>query len=1092
MATELATAYVSIVAEASDIAPGVDRALTRADRHVDSFGARTRAKLARAFGRGGEDGASALGRAGARGGERSGTTAGKAFSRTFGFHTSKAIPEAAGRAGRKAGTASASGFEKSFSSKASGMGKRLVAPIAAAFASLQVGGFLKDAIEEASDFSENANKITATFGTADKTVQAFAADAANKLGQSSNQALDAAATFGTFGGAAGLSGEKLAKFSTDFVSLASDMASFNNTTPEQAIMAIGAALRGESEPIRNYGVLLDDATLRQSALKLGIIKTTKKALTPQQKVLAAQAEIYKQTKAAQGDFTKTSDGLANSQRIVAGQFAKVKQTLGTALLPTATKFFDYLKVTGMPTAQRLADRGAELIPIWGDKLARGFKKVKQEIPPLIDKGKELWGAFKEGMGDVDFSDVTSSLKDVKGASTDLKPVAEKVGEAFGFVARNSDKLAYVLPVLAGGFLAVKGAQELNKLAGRDSALGMVLQIGSNLALAGSNRQLAASYAQLSGAQAVNTGATNAGFFARLRQTGATLAQRAATIASSIATKAAAAGQWLLNAAMSANPLGLVVLALVGLGAATVIAYKKSETFRKIVDAGFRIVKKSALGMWEHGIKPAASWAGKAFTDLGKKGVNLWRNHLKPSFSSAKTGAVKMKDGVVKAFNFVGDKIKWAKDKANDFKTGWSKALDGAKSFTTSTVDAMGRKFAELREKASAPVRFVVNKAINPVIRGYNRVNDLYSGKDIPEIRLAAGGKVPGWSPNDVADNIPALLTAGEYVLPVKATKMLARQFGASGLEQLRRGELPTFGDPIPEWGKRPKYAAGGPVAAQAWLMGQRGKPYVWGAVGPGGYDCSGLVSAVINVARGQYPHSRLFATAMTPGGFSPGPGLITIGIDRPGEKGRSIGHTAINVAGLRGESRGGGVGVLVGPSARSVTSFNHLYHMSSLGGVGGQVPSGGWSALLEAFTNPGQWLRNKVEGVLGQASATPLGKMGVGMVNKMIDGLTDKIKGSFSFGFADGGLVTKPPTLFDEGGLLQPGYTLAYNATGKPERVVTADQNDVLERLADYLDGGTGGPVVGSVQITESHDGAAFARDLVTELARLRRQGAYA
>ena len=84
------------------------------------------------------------------------------------------------------------------------------------------------------------------------------------------QALDAAATFATFGGAAGLAGDDLVNFSTGFVGLASDMASFNNTTPEQAIQAIGAALRGEAEPMRQYGVLLDDATLRQKALELGL------------------------------------------------------------------------------------------------------------------------------------------------------------------------------------------------------------------------------------------------------------------------------------------------------------------------------------------------------------------------------------------------------------------------------------------------------------------------------------------------------------------------------------------------------------------------------------------------------------------------------------------------------------------------------------------------------------------------------------------------------------------------------------------------------------------------------------------------------
>jgi hypothetical protein len=140
-----------------------------------------------------------------------------------------------------------------------------------------------------------------------------------------------------------LSGKDLSKFSTDFVKLlSSDLASFNNTTPEQAINAIGSALRGEAEPLRAYGVLLDDASLRQSALSLGIIKTTKEALTPQQKVLAAQALIYQQTGAAQGDFERTSDGLANKTRILTAQLENAKTTIGEALLPIVLELANFV------------------------------------------------------------------------------------------------------------------------------------------------------------------------------------------------------------------------------------------------------------------------------------------------------------------------------------------------------------------------------------------------------------------------------------------------------------------------------------------------------------------------------------------------------------------------------------------------------------------------------------------------------------------------------------------------------------------------------------------------------------------------------
>jgi len=200
-----------------------------------------------------------------------------------------------------------------------------------------------DAIGAASDFSETISKSNVIFGEASSIVQEFAETSGASLGQTKQQALDAASTFAVFGKSSGLAGNDLAAFALDFTVLASDLASFNNTTPEEAIQAIGAALRGESEPLRRYGVLLDDATMRQKALELGLVKTTKEALTPQNKVLAAQALIMEQTKDAQGDFARTSDGLANSQRILSAEVENMKISLGESLLPVVQAIIPYVK-----------------------------------------------------------------------------------------------------------------------------------------------------------------------------------------------------------------------------------------------------------------------------------------------------------------------------------------------------------------------------------------------------------------------------------------------------------------------------------------------------------------------------------------------------------------------------------------------------------------------------------------------------------------------------------------------------------------------------------------------------------------------------
>ena len=217
--------------------------------------------------------------------------------------------------------------------------KKAAIPAAAALAGLAAAA--GPAISAASDLEENLSKVNVIFGEGAKDIEEFAKTAATALGQSQNAVLTAAGTFGTFGKAAGLGGAELAAFSNDFTALASDLASFNNTSPEEAVNAIGAALRGEAEPLRQFGVLLNDATLKAAAMELGIYSGSG-ALTDQQKILAAQKVIYDQTGDAQGDFEKTSGGLANSQRILSAEIKNLQIEIGKGLLPVVDAVLPFL------------------------------------------------------------------------------------------------------------------------------------------------------------------------------------------------------------------------------------------------------------------------------------------------------------------------------------------------------------------------------------------------------------------------------------------------------------------------------------------------------------------------------------------------------------------------------------------------------------------------------------------------------------------------------------------------------------------------------------------------------------------------------
>jgi hypothetical protein len=306
-----------------------------------------------------------------------------------------------------------------------------------------------DAVKAASDLGETISKVGVLFGDTAKDIEKFADGAATSLGQTKQQALDAAATFATFGRSAGLTGKDLSKFSIDFVKLSSDLASFNNTSPEQAINAIGSALRGEAEPLRAYGVLLDDASLKQAALELGIISTTKNALTPQQKVLAAQALIYKQTGAAQGDFARTSDGLANQTRILTAQLENAKVTIGEALLPIVLKLATFFSENVIPIVEKVAGAFGKNSDGLGGTLDNLANSIKNFVQPIFDGFKSAFDSIKETV--IENKDEFQAFFDVIKAAAPI--IGTVIGKAFSIIG---DIASVVLNIMANVVGALRG------------------------------------------------------------------------------------------------------------------------------------------------------------------------------------------------------------------------------------------------------------------------------------------------------------------------------------------------------------------------------------------------------------------------------------------------------------------------------------------------------------------------------------------------------------------------------------------------------------------------------------------------------------
>lgn len=239
------------------------------------------------------------------------------------------VSAAARSAGEDAGSRMGEGLKQRFSLALGG----LTALVGAG----ALAGAANSAVNTFSQLQDATGAASVVFGENMSAIIDQAENAGETLGMTQAQVIDAANTFGTYGKAAGLSGKELAGFSTEMTALAGDMASFKGTSPEQAIEAIGAALRGEAEPIRAYGVMMDDASLKAEAMKQGLISTTKEALTPQQKSLAAYGLILAQTTDAQGDFARTADSAANVQKRLESATTNLVAQVGGLLEPAFTR-----------------------------------------------------------------------------------------------------------------------------------------------------------------------------------------------------------------------------------------------------------------------------------------------------------------------------------------------------------------------------------------------------------------------------------------------------------------------------------------------------------------------------------------------------------------------------------------------------------------------------------------------------------------------------------------------------------------------------------------------------------------------------------
>lgn len=202
-------------------------------------------------------------------------------------------------------------------------------------------GLFKDAIDISSDLQEVQNVVDVTFGDMAYKVEELASHSIEDFGMSELTAKKIASRFQAMGTAMGFTQERMSDMSVTLTELAADMASFYNVEQEDVAKSLQSIFTGETEPMRQYGIDLTNATVQQWALNNGI-KANMSTMTNAEKTLLRYQYTLEASSAAAGDFARTSGSWANQLRILTQSFQALGAIVGEVLINAFKPFISML------------------------------------------------------------------------------------------------------------------------------------------------------------------------------------------------------------------------------------------------------------------------------------------------------------------------------------------------------------------------------------------------------------------------------------------------------------------------------------------------------------------------------------------------------------------------------------------------------------------------------------------------------------------------------------------------------------------------------------------------------------------------------
>ncbi|MEH0551226.1 hypothetical protein [Streptomyces sp. B21-101] len=801
--------------------------------------------------------------------------------------------------------------------------------------------------------------------------------------------------------------------------------------------------------------------------------------------------------ANEGLLKRMFDGINNGFR----PLQKIPGQLGQA--------FVQLSIAASPAFERLSTAGANAATRISDKLTAAFKDGR--LDAAINHGVEVAKRFGHLLGDI-----FGTLKNIlKAASAGGGDALTNLGGAFKEMRRVTG-----LPEMQTNLTKIfRMFHEISSLV--TEVFGAALQ-----GLLPIIAPFAEKIADIAGA----VKGPLMDFFGFVRDHHTEFGSLATGILSIVAamklwalgTRAVAAAQALLTLVMSANPITMIALAVIGLAGAFAYAWHESETFRKIVTGVWEGVKSFFAGTWDmiqqyiiqpfqklydvlvgHSIIPdlvhsIVGWFTQLWTktkelfNAGKTWlVNLWngiwtslttrwntfwtglRTAISNAWTSLKTGFNTLKTSLSNTWNGMWNGISskvtsiftTINQKIAAFKTGMTNAFSLLKT-------GMGTTWDGIKSKIGTPVKWVVDHVYNNGIRKmWNSIAGKISSKiTLPAVALGfnTGGEVPGTGKGDI---VPAMLEPGERVLSNQQVDHLG---GHRAIDAMLGQDRPTKtgGNPSPQQEKQ-RYQGPTQHFASGGIIGK-----VTGAV-------SGAVSSAASWAKdlvigGLKSAAQKALSALVRPLINQIPGSGIGGLMR------GLANKAVDgMMGWFGNEDKKAVG---GPAVQKALSWVKTQNGLPYQWAGNGNPSWDCSGLMSAIesvirgerphrrwatgsfvgnSGPSGWVRN-----LNSPFMIGITNAGVGHTAGTLAGMNVESSGGAGVhmgksarGYNDPMFTSRwgfaPAAKYDSGGLLQPGATLAINKTRKPEAVLTAEEHEAFRSLVSGLSrAGVGGNVV--------------------------------